>query len=118
MDATLDFPTYQEEAMKTVPSELSPSEIIDNAVYGLIGEVGELVDIIKKVKFQGHPLDDEARRHCLLEVGDILWYATEMVYGLGSDLNRAGIMNIEKLRARYGDHFDTNKSQNRKEGDI
>ena len=118
MQPIMDFPTYQEEAMKTVPDNLTSSEIVDNAVYGLIGEVGELVDIVKKVKFQGHPLDEETRIHCLLEVGDILWYATEMVYGLGYDLNKAALMNINKLRARYGDHFDTQKSQNRKEGDI
>lgn len=114
----MDFIEYQEEASKTIPTNLSPTEIIDNAVYGLIGEVGELVDIIKKVKFQGHPMNEDVRRHCLLELGDILWYATEMAYGLADNMNKVANMNIEKLRARYGDHFDSNKSQNRKEEDI
>ena len=118
MQKLFNFAEYQEEASKTIPVELTSSEIIDNAVYGLIGEVGELVDIIKKIKFQGHPMNDEARRHCLLELGDILWYITEMAYGLSDNMSNVANMNIEKLRARYGDHFDSNKSQNRKEGDI
>ena len=72
-------------------------------------------DIIKKYKFQGHPLDEE---HAKLELGDILWYVNEMAVGLGIDLEEVAWANIKKLRARYGEKFDSQKSQNRKEGDI
>ena len=106
---------YQYEASKTIPKNMPNDEIIDNAVYGLIGEVGELVDIIKKYRFQGHPLDQE---HAKLELGDILWYVNEMAVGLGIDLEDVAWSNINKLRARYGEKFSSEKSQHRKEGDI
>lgn len=111
----MELVEYQEEASKTIPENMTSGEIIDNAVYGLIGEVGELVDIIKKYKFQGHPLDED---HAKLELGDILWYVNEMAVGLGIDLEDVAWANIKKLRARYGEKFDTQKSQHRKEGDI
>lgn len=111
----MEFTEYQIEANKTIPDGMKESEIIDNAVYGVIGEVGELVDIIKKAKFQGHILD---REHAKLELGDILWYVSEMAFGLGITLEDVAWANIKKLRARYGEKFDPQKSQNRKEGDI
>lgn len=111
----MELVEYQGEASKTIPENMTNDEIVDNAVYGLIGEVGELVDIIKKYKFQGHPLDEE---HAKLELGDILWYVNEMAIGLGIDLEDVAWSNIKKLRARYGEKFDTLKSQHRKEGDI
>ena len=111
----MEFVEYQEEASKTIPENMTNDEIIDNAVYGIIGEVGELIDIIKKYKFQGHALNKE---HAKLELGDILWYVNEMAVGLGVDLEDVAWTNVKKIRARYGEKFDTLKSQYRKEGDI
>ena len=112
------FGEYQEEAQKTIPVNLTPEEVRDNAVYGICGEIGELIDILKKVKFQGHAFTEETKRHIILECGDILWYLSEMATGLNINLNTIATMNIDKIRARYGDQFDSQKSQNRKEGDI
>ena len=109
---------YQQEAQKTIPVNLTPEEVRDNAVYGLCGEVGELVDILKKVKYQGHAFTEETKRHLLLECGDVLYYIAQMVTGLNSNLNLVAAMNIDKIRARYGDRFDSEKSIHRKEGDI
>lgn len=109
---------YQQEAQKTIPMGLTPEEVRDNAIYGICGEVGELVDILKKVKFQGHAFTEETKRHIMLELGDILWYVSEMATGLCVQLDTVAAMNIDKIRARYGTQFDSQKSQNRKEGDI
>ena len=114
----MNFSEYENEARKTIPVELSTSELIDDAVYGLCGELGELVDILKKTKFQGHPWTDETRIHAISELGDIMWYLSAMATGLGVSLEEVVQLNIEKLRQRYGEHFDTDKSQHRKEGDI
>ena len=114
----MDFNEYQKEAAKTIPASLTPDEIRENAIYGLVGEVGELVDIFKKVKFQGHKWNGETQKHAVLEMGDIAWYLSELATGLFVDLDKIMTMNIEKLRARYGERFDSNKSQKRKEGDI
>lgn len=114
----MELTTYQFEANKTIPSHLNEEGMVDNAVYGIVGEIGEFVDILKKIKFQGHPLDEATRNHLKSELGDVLFYIAEMATGLGFPLNQVAEMNIAKIRARYGDHFDSNKSQNRKEGDI
>ena len=114
----MDFSEYQEEASKTIPSKLSEDEIVNNAIYGLVGELGELVDIVKKVKFQDHPMTIEVVNHLRSELGDVLWYLSELSTGLGFPLQEVAQTNIYKLRKRYGEHFDSEKSQNRKEGDI
>lgn len=101
------FEHYQAEANKTIPEGFNGETMIDNAVYGLCGEVGELVDRLKKVKFQGHPQDKE---HLVYELGDVLWYVSEMASGAGLTLEEVAKKNIEKLRQRYGEKFDSAKS--------
>lgn len=106
------FNEYQKEAAKTIPEGFDGKTMIDNAVYGLCGEVGECVDRLKKVKFQGHPNDKE---HLIYEMGDILWYLAEMATGAGLTLEEVADKNILKLRKRYGDSFNSDKSVNRKD---
>lgn len=115
---SMDFNDYQAEALQTIPVDFTPEQVRDNAVYGICGEIGELVDILKKVKFQKHPFTEETKKHIILELGDILWYISEMATGMGVQLERVATMNIDKIRARYGTQFDSEKSQHRKEGDI
>ena len=106
----MDFIEYQKEAAKTIPSDFTSEVMIDNAVYGLSGEVGECVERLKKVKFQGHPQDIE---HLTYELGDVLWYLAEMATGAGLTLEEVAEKNIFKLRKRYGESFDASKSVNR-----
>ena len=44
--------TYQLLAYKTANKELSSYDQLRNAVYGLNGESGEVIDILKKHEFQ------------------------------------------------------------------
>lgn len=82
---------------------------------GLSGEAGEATDILKKVLFQGHMLDEE---HVALELGDICWYLALAADAIGYDLETIMQMNIDKLKARYPNGFEVDKSVHRKEGDI
>lgn len=108
----MDLNEYQREAAQTIPLGFDGDTMIDNAVYGLCGEVGECVDRLKKVKFQGHPQDKE---HLVYEMGDILWYLAEMATGAGLTLEEVAEKNILKLRKRYGDSFNSDNSVNRKD---
>lgn len=108
----MDLNEYQKEAAQTIPLGFDGKTMIDNAVYGLCGEVGECVDRLKKVKFQGHPND---REHLIYEIGDVLWYLAEMATGAGLTLEEVAEKNIQKLRKRYGDSFNSDKSVNRKD---
>ena len=86
-----------------------------NGLMGLTGEAGELTDLFKKWIFHNAPLDEE---HAKKEVGDVLWYIAIICQSMGWDIDEIMQMNIDKLKARYPEGFDTEKSNHRKEGDI
>ena len=102
---------YQELAMTTMNKELSKREVLINAVMGLCGESGEVIDIVKKHISHGHPLN---REKLVEELGDVAWYLAECAYALGVSLEDVLVGNIAKLKARYPEGFDTQKSINRK----
>lgn len=62
---------YLRESARFENKELTKHDLEDNAIFGLVGEFGELCDLYKKIWFHGHPED---REHILKECGDVLWY--------------------------------------------
>ena len=108
---------YQTEAMRTASGVTSASDenLMLNDASGLPGEAGEVIDILKKHIFQGHKLDTE---HIAKELGDCLWYIAVCAKGAGYTLDEIAEMNKAKLRKRYPDGFETDKSIHRAEGDI
>ena len=101
---------YQKLAMTTLNPALSKKDVLINGVMGLCGESGEAIDIVKKHLAQGHPLDKEK---LIKELGDIAWYLAETATALDVTLEEVLEGNIEKLRRRYPEGFDTNHSLNR-----
>ena len=106
----MDINEYQKLAMKTLNPELSGKDILINSVMGLCGESGEAIDIVKKWLMQGHELDKEKLKK---ELGDIAWYLAEAATALEIPLEEIFKGNIEKLRKRYPEGFDSEKSINR-----
>ena len=171
---------YVELAQRTANTH-TVADKIGHALLGLIGEAGELVDIVKKYTYMDMRRE-KAKEMLKLELGDMMWYLAELCVGTGiplsglwadagmlslrdeanlqdavaevsyeavmlyrtrrvlnsPDLTRqaatmilAGVMrlagrigasmeeimdlNIEKLRTRYGDRFDADKSNARYE---
>ena len=101
---------YQKLAMVTLNPELDKKDVLINGVMGLCGESGEAIDIVKKHLAQGHPLD---REKLIKELGDIAWYLAETATALDVTLEEVLEGNIEKLRRRYPEGFNTNHSLNR-----
>lgn len=86
---------------------------------GLGSETGELQEIVKKIVFQGKPLNRENVYHMKRELGDIIWYWTNACTALGFDPEEVIQENVEKLQARYeGKKFSIHRSENRKENDL
>ena len=110
----MDIKEYQALAMRTVNPELDRRDMLINSVMGLCGESGEAIDIVKKWFAHGHELD---REHLKKELGDIAWYLAEAATALDLSLEDILVANIEKLKLRYPEGFDTEKSQNRADGD-
>lgn len=52
------------------------------------------------------------------EIGDVCWYIALMCESFGYDLSEIMQMNVDKLKARYPEGFDVEKSKHRKEGDV
>lgn len=103
---------YQRLAMTTLNPELDRKDVLINGVMGLCGESGEAIDIVKKWLAQGHDLD---RDKLAKELGDIAWYLAETATALELNLEDILEANIEKLRKRYPQGFDAQRSIHRQE---
>ena len=52
------------------------------------------------------------------ELGDIMWYVACMAKSFGWSLEEIMQLNIDKLKERYPDGFDTEKANNRRKDDV
>ena len=86
------------------------------AAVGLAGESGELLDKLKKVFWQGHPMDEKWFDEAILELGDILYYLQLGCNAVGLSLDAIRDRNVTKLMKRYKcGKFTTKESINRRE---
>tara|TARA_B100000925_G_C21789991_1_gene380061 strand:+ start:255 stop:665 length:411 start_codon:yes stop_codon:yes gene_type:complete len=94
-------------------------ERLVTAGVGLNAEAGEFLEIVKKMVFQGKPWNEDNRQHLIIELGDIIWYATNACMALGISFEDVVARNVEKLEKRYpGGQFDVYYSENREDGDL
>lgn len=110
----MDSKEYQKLASRTIPNDFTEHEMEYHALHGMASEIGEIHGIYQKV-YQGHKIDEE---HLKKEVGDLLWFVAEFCSAYWWDLGDIMQMNIDKLKKRYPEGFDAEKSLHRAEGDI
>lgn len=101
---------YQALAQRTSRRGMDAKSHLFNGVLGLAGEAGECADLLKK-----HCYQDARPMHEAMvdELGDVLWYVGETAAALGVTLEEVARHNIEKLRKRYPDGFDSDRSLHR-----
>ena len=96
-----------------------PVERLLTAALGICAEGGEVTEVVKKIVFQGKPVNEENIFHMKRELGDICWYLAQACMALDTSFDEVIEMNVDKLKARYpGGEFDVHYSENRKEGDL
>ena len=96
-----------------------PVERLLTAALGICAEGGEFTEVVKKIVFQGKPINEENIFHMKRELGDICWYLAQACMALDTSFDEVIEMNVDKLKARYpGGEFDVHYSENRKEGDL
>lgn len=105
---------YQVLASRTINKDLKRDDMIRHALFGMCGETGEIHSLYQK-EYQGHMFDSE---HEKKEIGDLLWFIAELCTANGYEMEEIMCMNIGKLKARFPQGFEAEKSLNRKEGDI
>jgi NTP pyrophosphatase (non-canonical NTP hydrolase) len=105
----MEFDEYQEKAHLTAEysflylkrkNDNFPSEI--QWIYPLIGlqaEIGELSNKLKKV-IRGDFKESELSIFLVSELGDILWYVSELARKFGFPLGFIALENLNKLELR------------------
>jgi NTP pyrophosphatase (non-canonical NTP hydrolase) len=96
----MDFTTYQTKSRKTAryPSIGHP---VIYPTLGLTNEAGEVAGKIKKIFRDNNGLIGEAERLALKgELGDVLWYLTQVCTELDLSLDEVAEHNIDKLYSR------------------
>lgn len=96
----MTFEEYQEKSRVTA---IYP-DAGRNMVYptlGLVSEAGEVASKLKKaIRDQQGVIDDERRAAMEQELGDVLWYVSQIVSELNLNLETVAEKNIEKLYSR------------------
>jgi NTP pyrophosphatase (non-canonical NTP hydrolase) len=89
----------------------SKQEQIAQGCIGICTEAGELLDNMKKNMFQEREFDVVNAKE---EAGDLLFYLTEMLTAIDSDILEVMEINTRKLQQRYkGGRFNKDLSINR-----
>jgi NTP pyrophosphatase (non-canonical NTP hydrolase) len=110
----MNFTEYQQAAARTmaphtgIRTEDRHARLI--LALGLVGEAGEVADIIKKVEGHGHALD---RAKLAEELMDLGWYLAAVATTYGISLDDAAQANIDKLTRRYPAGFSQAASRDR-----
>jgi NTP pyrophosphatase (non-canonical NTP hydrolase) len=96
----MDFQTYQRESRKTAQA-VSSDHTITYPTLGLVNEAGEFAGKIKKIFRDKNGVISEDDRLALKgELGDVLWYLTQLCTELNLTLEEVADANIQKLFSR------------------
>ena len=95
----MDFTTYQQKSRETAiyKSELK----LLYPALGLAGEAGEVCEKIKKIyRDKDGEMSSNDRLDIRKELGDVLWYISQMACDIDVTLASVATANLEKLRVR------------------
>ena len=97
----MDFDEYQDRAEETAifPDEL-PDFVETGQVYTVLGEAGEGGEIAEKLKKAIREDDPDYIEDMRAEIGDVLWYLSQVCEEFGWDMGEIAEENIEKLQDR------------------
>lgn len=96
--------------LRTSNNGLEHTQQLLNATLGLAGESGEVVDLIKKFVFHGHPFEITKLKN---EIGDCMYYLQWICSLHNLTIEECLEANIAKLNKRYPDGFSVEASINR-----
>ena len=96
----MDFKTYQKKARESAQYP----NLGSNNIYptlGLVGETGEVAEKVKKVlRDKNGIFDQESKEAIKKELGDVLWYLSNLCTEFKFSLDEVALQNLEKLKNR------------------
>ena len=98
----LEMQKALQEKYKDKWEHISP-EVGKNKLLWMIGEVGEVIDIVKKHGPQAADMDNPERNHLIEEMADVLMYYNDVLlcYGISAD----------ELKESYTSKFEKNMNR-------
>ncbi len=96
----MDFDEYQKLSRQTaIYSDLGKNYIYP--ALGLAGETGEVIEKIKKLmRDKNKVVDDDFKSDISKEMGDVLWYLSQLASEFNLSLDDIASLNIKKLFSR------------------
>ncbi|KRL03216.1 nucleoside triphosphate pyrophosphohydrolase family protein [Liquorilactobacillus capillatus] len=99
----MEFNEYQEAAKRTLYGN---EQVLTNCALGLAGESGQVIDLIKNYTFKGKDLN---RAEMVHELGDVLWYLSQIAAWADIPFDEIAQNNIQTLNQRYPHGFAQDK---------
>jgi NTP pyrophosphatase (non-canonical NTP hydrolase) len=98
----MEFDEYQKRATTTVTFDGKQKEYqLMYVTLGIAGEAGEIAEKIKKVmRNDDGVMSDEKREDLKKEIGDVLWYLSQLSRILGLSFSEVAEANLKKLADR------------------
>lgn len=103
----MNFDEYQKEAAKFAKDEIK--ENLPYLALGLVGESGEIAEKIKKL-IRDDFIDGKA---VIAELGDVLWYLSQLANYWGVSFEHIAQQNIDKLSSRQARGVISGSGDNR-----
>ncbi|WP_412990140.1 nucleoside triphosphate pyrophosphohydrolase family protein [Pediococcus siamensis] len=91
----MEFNDYQKKANRTL---FGNEQVLTNCALGLASESGQVVDLVKNYTFHGKELN---REELTKEMGDVLWYLSQVAEWANIPFEQVAQENIETLNQRY-----------------
>ena len=116
-EATVDSDAFMDRLAEFQDGDMiwtEPQRLLTGGI-GICSEGGELLDLVKKILFQGKEPSPELREKIKLELGDVMWYVQQVLIWGGWSLNEVLAENTKKLSGRYPEGFSVDKSENRED---
>lgn len=104
----MKFDDYQKASKRTAlyPREdglfnTRPVPALLYLTLGLTGEAGEVAGVVKRVIRDDRELTPERVAQIEAELGDVLWYVSQIANELGLSLDEIAAQNVTKLADRF-----------------
>ncbi|MDF0479401.1 nucleoside triphosphate pyrophosphohydrolase family protein [Vagococcus sp. PNs007] len=96
----MEFNEYQGLANQSLAGD---EQVLTKCALGLASETGEVLELIQKYTFDHYDLTKEA---LIKEMGDVLWYLSQISEWAGIPFEEVAKQNITMLRERYPERFE------------